>query len=197
MQSLKREIIRKLFHLPVFLFPLVALYSKSTAIALLIILIFGYLAVIIYEKQSAKEFPLFSGIVAVCKRDVAYDFGPIYLALGMATALYFSTPRNVFFAAYVIAICDSAASIIGMRFGKLAIPHLNKSCLGSAVFFSTCFFGALYYLPAIDSLIIAACLMIVELLSTKGLDNLTLPIASQVLLLFFPVPVFRIFPVSL
>lgn len=183
-RSIRQELIRKLLHLPTFAFPFIALYSKAVAIVSLLLLAAAYLSVIALEGKRDIRTPLFSAVINYCKRNSTYDWGPFYLALGLAAALYISKPTQAFFAAYVIAISDSFASIIGMRFGKRTIPYLNKSMLGSLAFFVTCFVGALYYLPPVQALITAACLSVIELVSIRGLDNLTLPIASQLLLLF-------------
>ncbi len=185
LRPFSREIVRKLLHLPVFLFPLIALYSTPAAIAVLVVLALAYLAAIVAERHGGSTIPVLSPIIAYCKRDTHYDLGPLYLAVGMAIALAFAGPRQAFFAAYVIGISDSAASLAGMRFGTRTIPFVNKSYVGSLVFFATCFLGALYFLSPLNALIAAGILMLVELVSIHGLDNLTLPIAAQLLLMVF------------
>jgi phytol kinase len=180
----EREFVRKMLHLPVFIFPLIAIYSVVTAIAALVLLAFTYITTLAYEKRFNKTVPLFSTIIASCRRNTACDFGPFYLAIGMVVALSVSSPNNVFFAAYVIAICDSAASLVGINFGKNKIPLFGKSYIGSLTFFVLCFIGGLYFFPPIPLLISALVLTVIELVSIKGLDNLTLPIAAQLLLLF-------------
>lgn len=182
-RPLEKEFMRKMLHLPVFIFPFIALYSVTTAIVALLFLAASYMAIIVCEKRFNKTIPVFSTIISSCKRDVGYDFGPFYLALGMVVALCIASPRDVFFAAYVIAICDSAASLIGTRFGKNRIPLFGKSYIGSATFFATCFLGGLFFFTPLESLIAASCLVTIELISIKGLDNFTLPVISQLLLL--------------
>ncbi|MFH1874872.1 MAG: hypothetical protein ABH859_06785 [Pseudomonadota bacterium] len=180
---IEKELVRKMLHLPVFIFPFIALNSTLAALAVLILLAAGYLVILIYEKQFNKTVPILSTIILYCRRSTDYDLGPIYLALGMIVALCLTSPRNVFYAAYVIAICDSAASLIGMRFGRKQIPIFGKSYLGSLAFFATCFLGGLFYLTPLMSLVAALCLVVIELISIKGLDNFTLPVVSQILLL--------------
>jgi len=181
-RSLKRELLRKSLHLPVFIFPFIATYSTVIAMLMLTTLIIGYLALIVYEKRYGKTIPIISKIVSHCKRNVDYDFGPVYLALGFILALYIAPPKNVFYAAFVISVCDSAASLMGMRFGKNNLLFLNKSFVGSASFFVTCFLVGIFFVAPLKSIPIALCLTMVELFSIKDLDNFTLPIASQILL---------------
>jgi len=183
-RPIKQELIRKLLHLPTFAFPFIALYSKTTAIVILLLLAAGYLFVIYLEGKRNIRIPCLSAIIDYCKRNNTYDWGPLYLALGFAVALYISEPVQAFFAAYVIAISDSLASLLGMCCGKYKIPYSGKSVAGSLAFFITCFVGALYYLPPFEALIAAVCLSVIEIISIRGFDNLTLPIASQLLLIF-------------
>ncbi len=181
--SFEREFMRKLLHLPVFLFPLIAIYSVAVAVAALLFLSVCYIAALTYERLHGKSIPILSTIISSCRRNIGCDFGPLYLALGMIVALSISTPQSVFFAAYVIAICDSAASLTGIQFGKSRIPMFGKSYVGSFTFFILCLFGGIYFFSPLNLLAVALILTMVELVSVKGLDNFTLPITAQLLIL--------------
>lgn len=178
----KNEFLRKALHLPVFIFPVLAMYSFQATIILLTILIIGYLLIIILEKKQRIKFPIFSSLIQFCYRNNTYDLGPVYLALGMMGALLISSPIQAFYAAYIIAICDGSAAIIGMFYGKHKIFGLKKSLEGSFVFFVLCFIGGMYFLSPLNALYAAAMLTLMEIISIRGLDNLTLPVLSQLLL---------------
>jgi len=180
----KREFVRKLLHLPTFAFPLIALYSATTAIVILIILAIGYLAVVHAEKKGSLRLPGITTLISYCKRNGVYDLGPVYLACSIAVVIALAAPWQAFYAAYVIAISDSAASLIGMRFGRRTALPLGKSFAGSLSFFLTCFLGSLLFFSPLHAAIAATVLTVVEFVSARGLDNLTLPLAAQLLLMF-------------
>lgn len=172
-----------MLHLPVFLFPSIAVYSQYAAILFIVILMAGYIGILVLEKQYQKKIYLFSTVIAFCKRNVKYDLAPLYLAVGMIVAIILSEHNSAFYAAYVIAVSDSLAALVGMRYGRLKIFYMKKTYLGSLVFFVFCLLGGLYYLTPYYALVVALSLTLVEVVSIKGLDNLTLPIVSQILLI--------------
>jgi len=178
----KNELVRKLLHLPVFVFPVVALYSKEAVIILIAVLMAGYIGILILETKYERKVFILSPLINFCKRNIRYDLAPLYLALGMLIAVMISEPSHVFYAAYVVAICDSMAALVGIKYGQSKIFYLPKSYQGSAVFFVTSFLGCLYYLPPIHALVTAAVLTLAEMLSPRGWDNLLLPIFSMVML---------------
>lgn len=145
----KNEVMRKLLHLPVFLFPAVAVYSQNAAFLFIAILMVGYIGVLVLEKKYQKNVYLFSTVIAFCKRNVKYDLAPLYLALGMMGAIILSEHNSAFYAAYVVAVCDSLAALIGMRYGRFKIFYMNKTYLGSLVFLVLCFLGGLYFFVTI------------------------------------------------
>lgn len=181
----KREVFRKALHLPAFVFPLLALHSRLLAVDVLFALMLFYSVFMFVEMKFPGLQNGISQIVTFFKRNEALDPAPLYLALSMLLCLLFSTPKSVFFAAYVIAICDSAAALVGIRFGKHQISNLNKSWEGTLAFMVFCFLGGLFYLPPLFAFLTALLLAFVELIGIRGLDNLLLPIASQLCLWLF------------
>lgn len=90
----------------------------------------------------------------------------------------------------ILAISDPLAALFGKRWpiGKYAVGCGHKSVLGSSVFFASAFiisFGILYKLYASNttsivaaSFIIALSTTISEAFSSKGMDNLYIPITG-------------------
>lgn len=179
----KREVIRKLLHLPAFAFPLIAFISAPVAVGMLVVLAIGYGAAILAEQRRGYRVPLISSIISYCRRDGGYDWGPFYLACGMGIVIALAKPMQALYAAYVIAISDGMASLIGMRFGSHLWGTLKKSYVGSLSFLVTCFLGGLLFFSPLHAAIAAAVLTAVEMISTRGLDNLTLPIGAFVMLM--------------
>jgi dolichol kinase len=91
----------------------------------------------------------------------------------------------------ILAICDPLAGIIGKRFNSKRIFN-EKTIAGSLtfLFFSLCI--SLFYLSVVHhksvfalSLMIAFSTSIIELLSPRGMDNLTIPVVVTCVLILF------------
>ena len=89
----------------------------------------------------------------------------------------------------VLAISDPVASLLGMRFGKR--PLLKKTWLGSVGFFvatmSILLIWQVNYSPGVSAGLVLGCLAsalvitVVELVSTNGTDNLTVPVTTALI----------------
>jgi len=89
----------------------------------------------------------------------------------------------------ILAICDPIAGIIGKCFRSRRILN-EKTLAGSLAFLFTSLCISLFYLSTIQyksvfvvSLIIALTASIIELLSPRGTDNLTIPLVVVVILI--------------
>ncbi|MEM7384145.1 MAG: hypothetical protein AAF514_04300 [Verrucomicrobiota bacterium] len=94
----------------------------------------------------------------------------------------------------ILTFADAVGALIGVRYGKTAFATLSgkKSAEGSAMFFMTCFMVA--HVPLLlftdlgraetllISLILATMVMMVEAVSTRGIDNLIIPVAGWYLI---------------
>lgn len=183
-ETLKRELRRKSLHLPIFIFPALALYSRSLALGLVIALTCFYLVVVTIEGQAPQSWMPFYNWVNQFKRSRAIDPAPLYLALGVFWCLFTSTPAVTFFAVSILAICDSAAALFGMRYGRHKIGHLSKTWQGSSAFFIFAFLNCIFLLSAPHAFLAALILTVVEIFSTHGTDNLFLPVAAQLLIVW-------------
>lgn len=176
----RRECLRKSLHLPTFFFPAMALYARNLSVMLLGFLVVGY-SVLFLMEQAGKRGRVFDW-VNLLRRTDSPDPAPIYLGIAMMACLIFFEPGLVFYAAYVIAICDSGAALVGMKLGKHKLSG-SKTVEGSAAFFVLAFVGGLFFASPVLALIAAFILTLVELFSKNGFDNLFLPLASQLILL--------------
>jgi len=69
--------------------------------------------------------------------DAAFGQGAMWLALGSLVAIIFLNSGNAVVLLAAIFIGDAAATIIGMRYGKIALPYnKKKSLLGSMAYFA-------------------------------------------------------------
>ena len=181
-KTFKKEIARKALHLPVFLTPFLANKNLMGTLWLLVVLMVGYALVFLLKKKFGIHIFILSDTVTFCSRGSAFDMAPLLMALGLFMALCLGTSIQRFFPAYCIAISDSAAALIGMRFGRHKIRPLSKSWEGSLAFFLTCLMAALFYFSLPQALLVSLLLAAVEIMSVKGLDNLFLPVVAQILL---------------
>ncbi|MCB0327819.1 MAG: hypothetical protein KDD52_09415 [Bdellovibrionales bacterium] len=183
--DVKKELLRKSLHLPLFIFPCLAMFYKPLVIGILLVMVVFYTAYLLCP--SIRNISNLSKIYALIQYSQRHpkDLAPIYLSVGIAMALYIDQAGYGFFSILVMVICDSLAALIGKKYGKRKIPYVDKTFVGSGAFFISCFAIALFYLSPEKALAVSFILTVVELLSSKGLDNLTLPIFAQYVLNLF------------
>jgi phytol kinase len=112
--------------------------------------------------------------------------GSTYFLVGLAiiTVLFPKPPVEV--AVLILSLADPAASITGRLWGERKLYH-NKSYVGSGFFFAVAWITTIIFLTVaardfstpyavVVALIIAAAGTIVEVLSTRLDDNLTVPV---------------------
>jgi len=117
------------------------------------------------------------------------SYGELFFPLGIGSALFFAEQVEVFQTAmYVLAFSDSVAALIGKRYGKhfFTILGEKRSFEGSmACFITTCCILFVCGLPLYAIFLYALLIMIVEILSLRGSDNLTLPLTIVFFYRFF------------
>ena len=181
-EKFKREVRRKSLHLPIFVFPVLALYSRYAALLLLGVLTVFYIVVVMWEHSAPHAVTPFYRFIDHFKRSRPADPAPIYLGLGIFWCLLVAPPSHTFFAVTILAVCDSAAALFGMSFGRNKIGKLSKTWQGSSAFFIFAFVSGIFLMTPPAAFIAALVLTVVEIFATSGTDNLFLPIAAQLLL---------------
>lgn len=125
------------------------------------------------------------------RQHAARSYGDVYLSLGLALAAVLTLPSDLptfCFAALVLGLADPIASIVGTYgpWGKFHILGEQHSMSGSAAFFVTALLiGLTLSLGASTALVTALVLTVVEVVSLRGSDNLTLPVMSVLMLSMF------------
>lgn len=181
----KRELKRKAWHLPVFGFPLLALYSRPLALIVLITLAFGYVVLYFLKNNFHIEVPFFSRVISACSRGEGFDPGPLYLAISFIICVFCFEARDIFFGASVVVVSDGLAALVGRLYGRKVFFSGSKSWEGSTAFFVSCMLVGLFFLSPVEAVTAALILVCSEALLTKGLDNLFLPVVAQLLLVWF------------
>lgn len=186
------ETVRKLFHagmgfvsltMPLFfssVWPVVAL-SALTLVALLML------------RHTARLRRRFGNIICGVERR---SFGEVYFSIGVAATFCLAGGDwlSYWVAILTLALADSAAAIVGTRFGNLRFTLIKdqKSVEGSVTFFTVAFLCV--YTPLLlvgepewigaflIALIVSLLLTFIEAAAWRGLDNLFIPLAALVLL---------------
>tara|TARA_Y100000768_G_scaffold239752_1_gene181582 strand:+ start:4343 stop:4924 length:582 start_codon:yes stop_codon:yes gene_type:complete len=181
--SFKQELLRKGIHAcnSIIAFSLFFLDHNDV---LLIVAITGTLIVIfdflrIYTKSVQRIYNSFF-------KEVTRDFeshrltGASYVMIGSLIVLSIFESRICIPALLIMSFSDSAAAIIGKKYGKTKI--FNKTLEGSLAFLLTSFVIIIFFVPNIDftfSIIAIIVSTIVELMPKSNLDdNLLIPIVS-------------------
>jgi dolichol kinase len=203
------ELIRKAIHLCSLSIPI--LYyslSKSTALAILIPLTAGFVVVDLlryYHQPSARLFHILFGWLLrehEFGRKVKTLNGGTYMLVS-ATVCVLIFPKLIVITSFaILIIADSAAALVGQRFGRHKIfggRTRNKSVEGSAAFllgalFVVCVTPKAARLPGeyIVGVVAAVVGMFAEIFSSEFLDdNLAVPLSTgfamwAMYLFFFP-----------
>ena len=154
----------------------------------------GAIAAMVLRKLS-----IFRSVYGVRRLSV----GEILIGIGLALSAFLADNGAVFSSAVlIIAWSDSAAALIGLKYGKkntFKVLGSKKSVIGSLAFFVSTvvvLMSYMYYtlgsgmIGNIDQLIgalglsifISACLTVVEIVGVYGVDNLTIPLFATIVL---------------
>lgn len=181
---LSPELARKLAHMSSAVFAaLLPLVLGFDEIALLGLLFAGVML-------TSQRLGVFTAIHGVGRR----TYGEILFPIGIAAlAIACPSPLSYAYGVLVLGLGDGLAALVGERFGRRRIPHLQtrKTLWGTGAFLVVCFAlgvplviatGAspAYALAAAAAMAIA--LTPVELFLTYGLDNLALPLVAGLLI---------------
>jgi len=166
---------------------------------LAIMLIIGYSLASLYSK--GVKLPLFSQLIDMAERKrskVTPGRGTLRFYTGVLIAyilmLVFNKPYFMFASAVlVLAMGDSASTLVGVRFGKNKIPYnKNKSIEGAVAGFSFAFIGIflaqvfIFAVSPLYAVIISVSAsfigMLIESLPIPVDDNLSIPVATIVFL---------------
>ncbi len=191
------EILRRVFHVPVDITrKVVHVGVGMVAIALTIVFREWYIAIIgplvfIIINYLSYRTGLFRGIETGEKEQLGTIYFP--LAFVILTPPLWSQPAILAAAMMPLTWGDAAAAILGKRFGvhKFTLFNQTSSIEGSLAMFVFGFLGTYFALLLFGqstgtsfllSLVTAFAATIAEALSPKGIDNLTVPLMSAVVL---------------
>ncbi len=181
-KELRIEFVRKSIHMAISLVPLLAAIDRGFAFALLAggIVIYTYSEIL---RGEGKTVMFLTGIkeLALRERDINhFALGPVTLAMGAMSALFFYPEPAAAVAIYALAFGDGFASLAGKFAAGRKIPFTGgKTYIGSLACFTAVFFTTFRITGRImDSVLIASIAMLTEVLPMGDFDNFLLPIVT-------------------
>jgi len=177
------ENARKAVHLLALLVPLVSeLTSKPLVVAVLSTITIVY---VIGEVLRLKGhgLPIITPITIKMSRPeerTSFIVRPAYFAIGIILALILYPSAIAYASICILAVGDSAAAIVGERFGHRRIVR-RKTVEGFAAGLTAAFLLASFLVSPFIALLGAVGAMIMELLDVPD-DNLTMPIVAGALM---------------
>ena len=180
-RSWYHEIARKGLHMSAVAVPFLAGYSVPGVTLLLLALSAGYL-VLEFWRVHGVHLPLAHRLTQVVLRRAEsrrLATAPLTLAFGMMVSLW-CLPLPVAQACILIAaVADSAASIIGARWGRTFWSHNRmKSLEGSTAFLVSAIVCGSVYLPVQTAVPLAVVAGLIESLPLQDWDNFVMPVGA-------------------
>jgi dolichol kinase len=188
-KEITTELVRKSIHM------LVALVPPLAALNLEVTLMILGSGVIFYAWTEIQRleghnvlFVSYITTTAARRRDMnGMVFGPITLAVGAMIALLLYPEPAAALAIYALAFGDGFSSIVGKTIGRVRIPLTGgKTIAGSLTCFFVIFFLALGTLPTLlAAAVVAVVGTILEVIPSKDLDNIILPVGVGLISFLF------------
>ena len=179
--------LRETIHMSSFLLSFICIYLLGNIMVASLILL---VAVLYTFSEVARvrgiNLPILSSITwnAANKMEL-YEFAtpPIHFALGIIISLLIFPAPIRYVAITTLTLGDGCAHIFGMKFGRTRLPfNKGKNLEGTLFGFLFAFLGAMIFVDPTRALIAAAVGMLVEALPLPINDNLTMPLASGLIL---------------
>ncbi|MFQ5999727.1 MAG: HAD-IB family phosphatase [Candidatus Bathyarchaeia archaeon] len=187
----RREIIRESIHIGSFLVPFVCIYLlKSYLVSLLILLTTLLYVASEVARLQGINFPIFSTITwKAASKPEFYEFAtaPVFFALGLIFSLILFPAPTSYASIAILTLGDGSATVFGRKFGSVRFPfNKGKNLEGSIFGFLFASLGAMFFVDPMKALTGAAVGMLIECLPLPVSDNLTIPLASGLMLTMIP-----------
>lgn len=182
----RQEIYRKLIHLSSSCIPFMLWYFGKDVFLPWVIASAIILPILDYGRRHNKFLryvytKLFTGFTRPIEDGILT--GASWVIIGAAVTIFIFNEKSAIIGLLVLSIADSAAAIIGIKFGKTKL--VSKSLEGSAAFFITAAIIVFSLYPAAFyiNLLAVSVATVVELISTPRLnDNLLIPMVTALIL---------------
>jgi len=184
----KNEIYRKLIHFCSLLFSFLYIYNDFlffftilffSTLFITFINIYYYQIVSLINKKINIDFVI---------RDNEYHsfWSATLMMFGFLIITFFFNKEVAIVSMLITSISDPLAALFGIKYGQIKLFN-NKTLEGSFIFISSTFLVMIFYLNTMSIFILIISLMIAltELFTPMKYDNLSIPLASALLLTGF------------
>jgi phosphoserine phosphatase/dolichol kinase len=179
--AVRHEAFRKAIHSCSIVIPVLASWSKPLTLWLV-----GLVTLVYLVSESMRlmgiAVPLFSTVTWRAMRPGEPRMvvpGPLLFGVGIFLTVALFQPAAAAVGVLVLAIGDSAASLVGRAFGNTTLPYNpGKTLLGSLSLFAVGVLIAIFYVPVPWALLVGVVASVVESLRLGPSDNLLLPLAT-------------------
>ena len=181
-----QEIYRKLIHLSSSCIPFMLWYFGKDTFQPWIISCAIILPILDYGRRHNKFlYRIYSNLFITFTRPIEQGIlsGASWVIIGAAVTIFIFNENTAIIGLLVLSIADSAAAIVGIKFGKTQL--YSKSLEGSAAFFitATIIVFSLSSAAAYVNFIAVIAATVVELFSTPRInDNLLIPMVLALIL---------------
>ncbi len=182
----RQEIYRKLIHLSSSCIPFMLWYFGKDTFQPWIISCAIILPILDYGRRHNKFlYRIYSNLFITFTRPIEQGIlsGASWVIIGAAVTIFIFNENTAIIGLLVLSIADSAAAIVGIKFGKTQL--FSKSLEGSAAFFitTTIIVFSLSSAAAYINFIAVIAATVVELFSTPRInDNLLIPMVLALIL---------------
>jgi HAD superfamily phosphoserine phosphatase-like hydrolase len=179
--------LRETIHIGSFLLSFICIYLLGNVLLASVILL---LAVLYTLSEVARvrgiNIPILSLITwNAANKTELYEFAaaPIHFALGIAISLLIFPAPIRYVAVTTLTLGDGCAHLFGMKLGRTPLSfNKGKNLEGTFFGFLFAFLGAIIFVDPVRALIAAAVGMLIEALPLPLNDNLTMPLATGLIL---------------
>ena len=179
--AMRHEAFRKAVHSCSIAVPVLAAWSRSFTLWLIGVVTLLY-AVSEAMRLMGVAVPVFSGVTWRAMRPAeprGVVTGPFFFGVGIFLTVALFEPAAATVGVLVLAIGDSAASLVGRAFGSTTLPYNpGKTLMGSLSLFAVGVLVAIFFVPVPWALLVGAVASLVESLPLGPYDNLMLPLAT-------------------
>jgi dolichol kinase len=165
----------------------IAAISKGALVLFIITCMFLYIFHESYAEKG-KPLPYVSNAIRSMKRlgEERISFSPFVLGMGIILTVLIFPFKPATAGLLQLAFGDTAAALVGLRYGKKKLPHSpRKSVEGFLAFFVVAFLLMLYFYSIPVSLLLALVGALIESLPAKDWDNFLIPLGVAATASFF------------
>ncbi len=183
----ERDLVRELIHIGGFFVSLICAHLFDRyVIASLILLVTTLYTVSETRRMFGKSLPVIAYITSKATGESEFQefvASPIFYALGIIISIVLFPEPICYVSITVLTLGDGFAAIFGEKFGENRVPlNKTKNFEGTIGGFFAAFLGSLLFVDPLTALVASAVGMLAEFLPLPVDDNLTIPLASGLVL---------------